>query len=205
MKLEAVSKKTLNRLPLYLAYLKSLPISVENISATDIANALKRGDVQVRKDLAQITHAGRRRIGRNRLQLIQDIETYLEYIANSSTIVIGTGKLGQVLLEYDGFVEAGLNVLAGFDFLLTDVQTQRRKPVYHLNQLESFCRCYKVHVGIIAVPDEMTQMVCDRLVACGVKVIWNYTHAQLKVPSDVALKNEKLSISLISRLMNCEM
>ena len=198
MKPDVVSKKILNRLPLYLDFLKSLPASAENVSATTIAKALELGDVQVRKDLAQISHTGRRRTGRNRVQLIREIEEYLDCTANNGTIVIGTGKLGQALLEYDGFEEAGLNIMAGFDSLPTENQTGNGKPIYHLNQLESFCKCYAVHVGVIAGPEEITQMVCDRLVACGINAIWNFTRTRLKVPSNVVVQNENLAVSLTS-------
>lgn len=198
MKPDVVSKKILNRLPLYLDFLKSLPASVENVSATTIAKALELGDVQVRKDLAKISHTGRRRTGRNRVQLIREIEEYLDCTANNGAIVIGTGKLGQALLEYDGFEEAGLNIMAGFDSLPTENQTGNGKPIYHLNQLESFCKCYAVHVGVIAGPEEITQMVCDRLVACGINAIWNFTRTRLKVPSNVVVQNENLAVSLTS-------
>ena len=201
MKPDVVSKKILNRLPLYLDFLKSLPASVENISATTIAKALELGDVQVRKDLARISHTGRRRTGRNRVQLIRDIEEYLDCTANNGAIVIGTGKLGQALLEYDGFEGAGLNILAGFDALPTEKQTDSGKPIYHLNQLESFCKCYAVHVGVIAGPEEITQMVCDRLVACGINAIWNFTRTRLIVPSNVVVQNENLAASLTSLIL----
>ena len=198
MKPDVVSKKILNRLPLYLTYLKSLPDSAENVSATAIAKALDIGDVTVRKDLAKISHTGRRRTGRNRTQLIQEIEEYLDCTANSGAIIVGTGKLGQALLDYDGFEEAGLNVIAGFDSYPEAEQTERGKPIYHLNQLESFCKSYDVHVGVIAAPEEITQMICDRLVACGINAIWNFTRTRLKVPSNVVVQNENLAVSLTS-------
>ena len=132
MKPDVVSKRILNRLPLYLTYLKSLPDSAENISATVIAKALDIGDVTVRKDLARISHTGRRRTGRNRAHLIREIEEYLDCTANSGAIIVGTGKLGQALLDYDGFEEAGLNVMAGFDSYPSAEQTERGKPIYHL-------------------------------------------------------------------------
>lgn len=198
MKPDVVSKKTLRRLLLYLDFLKTLPADVENVSATTIAKALELGDVQVRKDLAQISHTGRRRTGRNRMQLIQEIEEYLGCTANNGAIVIGTGKLGRALLEYDGFEEAGLNVMAGFDSLPTEKQMDSGKPIYPLNQLEAFCKRYAVHVGVIAGPDEITQMVCDRLIACGINAIWNFTRIRLKVPSNVIVQNENLAVSLTS-------
>ena len=76
-----ISKTLLKRLPLYLDNLKSLPVDVSNISATTIARDLGLGHVLVRKDLAKISVEGRRRTGRSRIQLIHDIEGYLESCA----------------------------------------------------------------------------------------------------------------------------
>ena len=77
-----ISKTLLKRLPLYLDHLKSLPGEVCNISATTIARDLGLGHVLVRKDLAKISVEGRRRTGRSRIQLIHDIEEYLDACAD---------------------------------------------------------------------------------------------------------------------------
>jgi len=72
-----VSKRLLNRLPAYLDHLRSLPDNFENISATNLSKALGLGEVMVRKDLARVSHTGRRRTGRNRDRLMADIEQCL--------------------------------------------------------------------------------------------------------------------------------
>ena len=191
-----VSKKLLNRLPIYLNYLKSLPDDCENISATVMARDLNLGDVQVRKDLAKVSAAGRRRTGRSRQQLILDIESYLDITTDTGTILVGTGKLGQALLDYNGFEESGMNLMAGFDLNPFADQTSGGKPIYPLNRLESFCRHYNVHIGIIAVPPESAQEICDCLVSCGIKAIWNFAPVPLKVPNDVVVHSENLAVSL---------
>lgn len=76
-----ISKTLLKRLPIYLDHLKSLPGEEENISANTIAKDLGLGHVLVRKDLAKISVEGRRRTGRSRQRLIQDIEGFLESCA----------------------------------------------------------------------------------------------------------------------------
>lgn len=193
-----VSKKLLKRLPVYLNYLKNLPEHSENISATAMAKALGLGDVQVRKDLAKISHTGRRRTGRNRELLIQDIEDYLDFATETGTILIGAGKLGQVLLDYSGFVESGLNLMAGFDIQPGKKLSDGGKPIYPMSRLESFCKCYDVRIGIIAVPAESAQSVCDSLVACGINAIWNFAPVHLKVPEHVVVQSENLAVSLAS-------
>ena len=191
-----VSKKLLNRLPVYLNYLKLLPDDYENISATVIARDLNLGEVQVRKDLAKVCEAGRRRTGRSRKQLIRDIESYLDLTTDTGTILVGTGKLGQALLDYNGFEESGMNLMAGFDITPFADRTSGGKPIYPINRLESFCRHYNVHIGIIAVPPENAQEICDCLVSCGIKAIWNFAPVPLKVPNDVVVHSENLEVSL---------
>ena len=191
-----VSKKLLNRLPVYLNYLKSLPDDYENVSATAMARDLNLGDVQVRKDLAKVSAAGRRRTGRSRQQLILDIESYLDITADTGTILVGTGKLGQALLDYNDFEKAGMKLMAGFDINPFADLTSGGKPIYPLNRLEPFCRHYNVHIGIIAVPPESAQETCDRLVSCGIKAIWNFAPVPLKVPNDVVVHSENLAVSL---------
>ncbi|MBQ2927252.1 MAG: redox-sensing transcriptional repressor Rex [Oscillospiraceae bacterium] len=196
METNKVSKKLLNRLPLYLNYLKSLPEDCENVSATGMARGLHLGEVQVRKDLAKVSDTGRRRTGRSRQQLILDIENYLDLTTDTGTILVGTGKLGQALLDYNGFLDAGMNLMAGFDRNPSADRTSGGKPIYPMSRLESFCRHYNVRIGIIAVPPESAQAICDCLVSCGIKAIWNFAPVPLKVPGDVVVHSENLAVSL---------
>ena len=198
METTKISRRLLNRLPAYLEHLRSLPEESGNVSATAIAKALGLGDVQVRKDLAKVAHEGRCRTGRSREQLIRDIEEYLAFAATTGTVIVGAGKLGQALLDYSGFEESGLNVMAGFDLHPSRKQSCSGKPIYPMHRLEPFCKSYDVRIGIIAVPEENAQAVCDCLIACGIQAIWNFAPVQLRVPSYVLVQNEDLSVSLSS-------
>ena len=197
MEPKPVSRKLLKRLPIYLNYLKNLPEDSPNVSATAMAKALELGDVQVRKDLAKIS-TGRRRTGRNRHQLMQDIENYLNFAEETGTVVVGAGKLGRALLDYAGFEEAGFNVMAGFDTEPSIDISEGGKPIYPFSRLEHFCKHYDVHIGVIAVPEESAQSVCDTLVACGVRAIWNFAPVHLQVPEYVIVQSENLAVSLTS-------
>ena len=70
----SIPKATLGRLPQYLQYLKNLPQDKgATISATAIAKGLSLGEVQVRKDLAVVSGAGKPKVGYERTKLIDDI------------------------------------------------------------------------------------------------------------------------------------
>ena len=192
-----ISKAVLKRLPGYLAYLKSLQDQDHPyISATALANALGMGEVQVRKDLASVSDGGRPKIGYLRESLIEDIEQFLGYDNTTDAVLIGAGRLGQALMGYRGFEEYGLNVLAAFDTNPTCDHTEDGKPILHMDQLEQFCRAHKVLMGIITVPDCHAQEVCDKLISCGIKAIWNFAPIHLEVPSNILVQSENMAPSL---------
>ena len=197
MQRKEVSKSVLKRLPSYLAYLKSIPEDGPTyISATALANALGMGEVQVRKDLAQVCDGGRPKVGYLRSQLTDDLEQFLGYDNTTDAVLIGAGKLGQALLGYSGFAAYGLNILAAFDADPKVSQEAGEGLILPVSQLESFCRTNKVLMGIITVPVAHAQQVCDQLIACGIKAIWNFAPTHLDVPPNILVQNENMATSL---------
>lgn len=194
MQHKELSKAVLKRLPSYLSYLKSLPEdSSPYISATSIATALNMGEVQVRKDLAVVSNAGKPKVGYPRADLVENISRYLCYDNTTDAILVGAGKLGQALLGYSGFEAYGLNILAAFD--LRPAQSQD-KPILPMEKMDHFCRENNVHMGIITVPAEFAQEVCDRMIQCGIKAIWNFAPVHLDVPASTLVQNENMATSL---------
>ena len=197
MERKEISKSVLKRLPGYLAYLKTLSDSNSPyISATALANALGMGEVQVRKDLAMVSDGGRPKIGYNREALIEDISQFLGYDNTTDAILVGAGKLGQALLGYGGFEAYGRNILAAFDAAPASDRTDEGKPIYTMDKLDHFCRSNKVLMGIITVPSKYAQEVCDKLIACGIKAVWNFAPVHLDVPEGILVQNENMATSL---------
>ena len=127
---------------------------------------------------------------------MEDISQFLGYDNTTDAILIGAGKLGQALLGYKGFQEYGLNILAAFDNN-PDMENPRGKhPVYNMSKLQSYCRSHKVLMAIITVPGEHAQEVCDKLINCGIKAIWNFAPAHLDVPKGILVQNENMATSL---------
>ena len=198
MEFNSIPKATLGRLHLYERYLRELPEgSPATISATKIARGLSLGEVQVRKDLALISGCGKPRVGYDRAKLVQDIERHLGYEGLASAVLVGAGKLGRALLDYDGFEDFGIRILAGFDCNERAFEIGKNsKPVLPIADIEKFCTEHGVKIGIITVGQGSAQEVCDRLVACGIKAIWNFAPCALSLPSDILLKQENLALSL---------
>ncbi len=198
MKQASVMRATLGRLPAYLQYLKSLDTTeYPNISATVIAKALGLGEVQVRKDLNAVSGAGRPKLGYKTSALIKRLEEVLGQNSICKAVIIGAGKLGNALLDYNGFSNYGLEVSAAFDVDQTKIgKTESGKEILPLSQLEDYCKEQDIKIGVITVPGFVAQEICDRLIECGVNAIWNFAPCQLNVPERITLQQENLALSL---------
>ena len=194
---DSLPRATLGRIPLYIQYLKDLPDGAPlNVSAPVIARGLSLGEVQVRKDLAMISGSGKPRTGYQRYQLLEDLERRLGYHDFTGAVLVGAGKLGRALLDYDGFEEFGIKVLAGFDRNEKTIRISGGRHVFPIGEIESFIGENNVKLGIITVGQGSAQEVCNRLVAAGVRAIWNFAPCALSVPDGVLLKQENLALSL---------
>lgn len=197
MAVHSIPKATLGRIPVYIQYLRELPDdSGATISATKIARGLSFGEVQVRKDLALVSGKGKPKIGYDREKLINDLENHMGSESVTNAVLVGAGKLGRALLDYDGFEEFGIRIIAGFDCNEQAFQISRSCSILSIKDIEQYCVEHDVRLGIITVGQGSAQEVCDRLIGCGIKAIWNFAPVALTVPSDVFLKQENLALSL---------
>lgn len=197
MKANSLSKATLGRIPQYLALLRELsPEKVPYISATAISKLLKLGEVLVRKDLAMISGAGKPRLGYATDELIEKLEDCLGYNRMTAAVLVGAGRLGRALLQYDGFEHFGVQIRAAFDCNEQVINLDAKTQILPMNRFADFCAEQQVRLGIITVGEGSAQTVCDQMVANGITAIWNFAPCKLKVPEGVLLQNENLALSL---------
>lgn len=196
MEKSSVSKATLGRLPCYLQHLKAiLKNNDAYVSATAIAKGLSLGEVQVRKDLNAVSGAGRPKIGYEINDLIKSIEDVLGYNDLAKAIIVGAGKLGQALLNFDGFKEYGVEIVAAFDLVPKEASSLSRE-VYPMTQFDTFCKNNDIKIGVITVCESAAQEVCDLMVQSNIKAIWNFTPKTLRAPKEVLVKQENLALSI---------
>ena len=141
---------------------------------------------------------GRPRLGFLISRLIVDIEKFLGYDNLSDAVIVGAGGLGRAFLGYEGFKNNGLNVVAAFDISEKLVGTEvAGKKILPISKLGEFVAEHKIRIGIITVPKVAAQDVLNKMVEAGIKAIWNFAPAPLRVPSkDIILKTEDLAASL---------
>ncbi len=198
-----LSVQTLKRLPEYHHFLLEQRSSgIDYVSAPTIAFTMGLNEVQVRKDLAAVSEkAGKPRKGFAVCELIRDIEACLGYDNRQDAVLVGAGKLGRALLDYRGFEDRGVRIVAAFD--TCEAHSHEGQLIFPMDKLPSLCKRLRVRIGIITVPETEAQDVCDELVSCGVRAIWNFAPVHLHVPPNVLVHNENLaaSLTLLARQM----
>ena len=193
-----ISNNSLNRLPLYLRILIQLKNEGnEYVNSKTLASYMGTNDEQVKKDLQIVSNKpGKPKIGRSIDELITDIEEFLGYNEESDAIIIGTGKLGNALLNYSGFPAQGINIVAGFD---NDPQKIGKKVngkmIYDIRNIDFILPKINAKIAIITTPASVAAEVANILVEAGIKAIWNFSQAIL-VLNDVIVENVDLASSL---------
>ena len=192
-----VSQNVMRRLPIYLKYLKQLPPEHKNISSKTVAENVGLGEVLVRKDLSLVSGAGRPKTGYDINGLINSLETFLGYKSENTAVLIGAGKLGNALLDYKGFCDYGLKIIAAFDSDLNKIGvSESGKYIYPITDFEEFNRQIHAKIGIITVPAKEAQSVCDLMCKSGIQAIWNFAPVSLSAAEGVLVQNENMAASL---------
>lgn len=192
------SNATAERLPVYLDYLKlRRSEGIKTISAPYIARSLGMGEVQVRKDLSSVSKCGKPKVGFNIDDLIADIENRLGPETRRRAVIIGCGRLGSALLDYEGFTLYGVDIVAAFDTKFESASDDGKgKKLLPMSELRNYIEENNVEIGIITVPAKSAQQVCNELVSCGISGVWNFAPKVLAVPEAVSLRQENLALSL---------
>ena len=199
MEEKSISKAVIKRLPRYYRYLGELmEEGIERISSNELSAKMRVTASQIRQDLNNFGGFGQQGYGYNVEYLYNEIAKILGIDHQNSMIIIGGGHFGQTLANYGKFEQRGFVTKAIFDVSLERIgQSVRGIMTYSMDELESWLAENPVEIAVLTIPKQAAQEVADRLVACGVKAIWNFAHLDLKVPRDVVVENVHLSESLM--------
>ena len=193
-----ISQATIDRLPLYfrtlrLAAEEDLPI----ISSEELGRRLDITPEQIRKDLATFGQFGRKGIGYDVHDLKNNIENILGLQNNWRLAIVGVGHLGGALANYVNFASLGFSVVALLDINKKIIGSQVNGiKISAASQMNRVIESEAVDIGVITVPASEAQGVADKLIAAGIKGIWNFAPIKLCVPPEIPLVNEDLSVGL---------
>ena len=189
-----VPEPTLRRLPWYLSNLKLLCQKGEQyVSSTQLSKETNIDASQIAKDLSFVRVTGRTRVGYEVETLITVLEDFLGFTRIHKAFLFGVGSLGGALLRDTGLEHFGMQIVAAFDVNPNLVGTTLCGiPIYHTDEFEQKMLEYDVNIGVLTVPIEIAQAVTDKMVAGGIKAVWNFTPFRIRVPESIVVQNTSL-------------
>ncbi len=193
-----IPKKAIYRLSIYHRCLQKLKSTdQETVSSTTLAKAAGVTPSQLRRDLGYFGQFGTRGLGYPVDNLITTIREALGRERLQPVILVGAGNLGSALLRYPGFQKGGFEVVAAFDTRPEEARARTLEiPVHDVSEMEDFIFRNEVKLAILCVPVGFAQEVVNRLVACGIQGILNFSAIMLEVPADVTVNNVDLAMEL---------
>jgi len=193
-----ISESTIRRLSLYLRALSVLEKEgVETVSSKELALREKLTPAQVRKDLSFFGSFGTRGLGYPVRELRAHIGSILGIDRVWKVALFGVGNIGSALVSYKEFARQGFQIVKLFDNDQRKIGSNHKGIVISdIGNLEQEVKEAGIEMAIIAVPSTVAQYIVDDIVAVGIKAILNFAPVNLKVPSDVYLRNENMSMEL---------
>lgn len=201
MKEQTISKATIDRLPLYYRTLRlAQDDGMDIISSDELGRRLELTPEQIRKDLALFGQFGKKGVGYYVNELKFNVGKILGLDNHWNIAIVGIGHLGVALANYQNFIALGFNLVALFDNDPNIIgKTVNHVKVKSIDDLPEYAKKLEIDIGVIAVPAQFAQQVADKLVKANIKGIWNFAPVKMRVPEDVKIVNEDLSVGL-SRL-----
>ncbi len=186
-----IPEVVINRLPVYARALAALAEGGESVvSSQALGEALDVTPAQIRKDLSYFGRFGKQGRGYNVPGLLAKLREILGLDRQWRVCVVGVGRLGQAIVEYDGFGPQGFQIVAAFDASAPMVGRQiGGLTVRDVSELDPFLRSSHVDIGIVAVPAAAAQQVVDQLINAGIRAILNYAPMTPHVPHDVSIRH----------------
>ena len=202
MKSEKISELTTSRLSVYLRCLNALHAAgIKTISSQALAEQFHLNSAQIRKDLGYFGEFGVRGVGYYVADLRDHITNILGLDRPHRVGIVGAGRLGTALANYNGFEKSNFTVVALFD---NDRQKigkrigEGRSPVHDVEQLAKIIRDEAIDVMVIAVPAKAAQRVLNPIMSAGIKAVLNFAPVPLNSRKGVKVKTVDLTTSLES-------
>lgn len=178
MKEQRISMSVVRRLPRYYRFLCELVNNgVEHISSKELAERMGLTASQVRQDFNCFGEFGQQGYGYLTARLKEEVGEILGLSAQRPAVLIGVGNIGRGIVTHMDFKRYGLTLCAVLD----------KNPALHgcelaglsirsTDDLEAVCAEQAIQVAILCIPKTAAPGLVERLLGCGVRGFWNFSH-----------------------------
>lgn len=195
-----ISDRVVQRLTEYLSILKEVSKSDNEINSIELSKIMNTTSAQVRKDLSTFGEFGVRGRGYDVNKLIEIIEGILGINVVNNIIVVGHGKMGEMIASNSKVLGKGFKIVGIFDKDPNKIgkEVSDHLVVQDVENIGEFLKdtTLKVETAILAVVKEQAQIAANNLIKNGIKAILNMTTYKLEVDDNITVINMDISAKL---------
>lgn len=199
--MKKISKSTLKRYPVYLKALRKLSDDgIDKVMSSELSKYVDIKSTTIRRDFSLMGQLGKQGYGYDVKELIEIFSKELGEEFDEKMILIGVGRLGTAILNYNNWNHVAGEIVCAFD-----IQAEKRNkepkvnvPVYNITELKdkipSGCE-----IAILCIPSGAQEIV-DELHKLGIKGIVNFTREHFVLPEGM-IKSDVDVVSTIQELV----
>ena len=195
-----ISEKVIQRLTEYLSILKDIQKYENEINSIELAKIMNTTSAQVRKDLSTFGDFGVRGKGYDISKLIEIIEDILGINRVNNVIIVGHGKMGEMISSNSNVLGKGFQIVGIFDKDKDKIGkvVSENLEIRDVNDVKEFREnfCGEVDTAILAVVKEQAQIAAEGLVKNGISAILNMTTCKLELDKNVKVVDMDISAKL---------
>ena len=199
-----ISERVVQRLTEYLSILKEARKQDSEINSIELAKIMNTTSAQVRKDLSTFGEFGVRGKGYDIDNLIEIITRILGIDKTNDVIIVGHGKMGEMLSSNLDVLGEGFKIIGIFDKDNDKIgkMAANNLVVQDIRNIGKFIKNMKndsnikINMAILAVVKEQAQIAAEGLVKNGISAILNMTTCKLELDKNVKVVDMDISAKL---------
>ena len=199
-----ISERVVQRLTEYLSILKEVRKQYNEINSIELAKIMNTTSAQVRKDLSTFGEFGVRGKGYDIDNLIEIITKILGIDKINNVIIVGHGKMGEMLSSNLDVLGEGFKIVGIFDKDKNKIgkTAANNLIVQDIQNVDEFIKKMKnnsdtrIEMDILAVVKEQAQIAAEGLVKSGISAILNMTTYKLELDKNIKVVDMDISAKL---------
>ena len=201
LKKNDISDRVVQRLTNYLSILKEVRKYEEGINSIELSKIMDTTSAQVRKDLSTFGEFGVRGNGYDIEKLIEIIEEILGINKVNDVIIVGHGKMGEMITSNSKVLGKGFKIVGVFDKdkkKIGEKIPDLKMEIKNVEEVEDFIKnsSEAVETAILAVVKDQAQIAAEKLIRSGIKAILNMTTYKLELPKNIVVVDIDISAKL---------
>jgi redox-sensing transcriptional repressor len=149
--------------------------AITHISSARIEEIMGVQSHTIRKDINFLGDIGQ--LGKG--YPLKDLRTVIAEklcLGKRKAAVIGLGKIGRAILEYESFFSAGVEIVAGFDSDVNRIDTIKTKiPLFASREITETVQNKNIEIAFLTSSPESAKVCFERLEKGNIKAILNFT------------------------------